>query len=830
MATPQTGSRWRASANMAVMLAILGTAASSGALLETPAGQIKAGKEKAPPRFDAAGDRLPEGALFRLGTDRLRHGGNVTSLAYSPDSKIVASGGMDWRLRLWHVDSGKPVFNAFLTNWVTAVAFAPHGNLVAAGTRDGEIQIWTVPGGKQQLKFKGHQESISQLIFSRQGDLLVSAGRDGKVCIWDAETGANLVKAAPGAITAMALSPDNKHLAIGDPAGKMHFLELATGKKVRQLEASRNPVSALGFSPDNKVLASAGDDGVVQFWDVEASREIAKTALAGAPVTSLAFVADGKHVVSGDVGGRLKLLEVTTGKEVRRLGEHVGSIRAVAVSPDGRVLASGGADNCVRLMDLAKGQELFADGGHQGQVTGLAMAPGGSILISAGADATVRFWDLGIHKEVRRMKTADPLLCVACSPKGDLVAAGGVEKLIRLWNAATGEELKPLTGPENGTKCVAFSPDGQMLASVGEDQTVRLWSLQSRKTLSSMTRPNNSSTLCLAFSPDGKLLASSGTQDTMILLYETESGREIGRLPASVGATMLAFSLNGRELISASLNCTIQFWEVASGKLRHQLGPFNNSKIGFTALAVAPDRRRLAVFPSDRKFQVFDLMTAAPVGKLTGHSGWVRGLAFSPDGKRLYSASEDTTILAWDFADHIPPVLTQAMELEKGDLELLWAKLVDENAAAAYQAMGTLVKSPSQVIVMMKSRLQPTVEAKDVEHIVQLVKDLDNDKFAVREKAYKALQGLSFEAEPALRKAMDAKLSLESVLRVKRILEKLGALTPDRLRILRALEVLEYIGTAEAREVVEALSRGTPGAWMTREATASLERWQQAAR
>jgi len=793
-----------------------------------PAGQAAKGQGGG---FDLFGDALPKGVLFRLGTSRLRHGGPVLAVRFSPGDKFIASAGYEWRFRLWEPDSAKEVFEGSLKTWTTALAFSPRGAFVATGTRDGDIDVWSVPDGRKKLNYAVPKQEVIQLAFAEQSNVLISVTREGTVSWRDLAKEKSVAEWRLGAAMIRAVfSPDMKTLAVADTNLAIHLLEPKTGKNLVTLDGRVQFISDLAFSPDASILASC-ENGVIRFWDTVNGQELGKTQTSGELFYSVAFSADGKQVFAGNLKGQLKVFDVASGKETEQLAQYFGAILSVAISHDGKRLLASGQDNTVHLWDLARGLEMHTDKGHEGTVVAMTMTGNAKMLVSAGKDSTVRFWDLATHTPIRRVKTAGQVYCVASSPKGDLVAAGAAEEMIHVWNVANGEEVKALAGPKSGTKGLAFSPDNKLLACVG-DQELRLWDMAAGQLLRNVRRPNvakgQSLTLCLTFSPDGKVLAVAGSSDQTVSLYDIAQDRETARLPTGRGVSRLAFSSTGRMLVTAGVDSVVQIWEVASGKLRYATGSLNQLKTAFTAVAITPDDRRIVIVPPSRQFRVFDTMTAAEIGKFSGHKGMVHDLAFSPDGKRLYSGGEDTTIWVWDFAGQAMKEPKGAAKLSNADLALVWGQLAKVDAAEAYLAMGALSRSPNEAVQLIKAQLQPTPGLD--KQIATWIKELDSTEFPVREKASSALQAAAHEAESALLKVLEINPSLETSLRVKKILEKLQPLSPDELRKLRALEILEYLGSAEARQVVESLNRSATESWLTRQANLSLMRWTRASR
>jgi WD domain, G-beta repeat len=159
----------------------------------------------------------------------------------------------------------------------------------------------------------------------------------------------------------------------------------------------------------------------------------------------------------------------------------------------------------------------------------------------------------------------------------------------------------------------------------------------------------------------------------------------------------------------------------------------------------------------------------------------------------------------------------------RDSLDELWNQLVSADAAEAYRALWALVRAPEQTAAFLRRQVQPA-SAPDIRAVPRLITDLDNDRFAVRQRAQQTLAQLGEAAEPELREALRRKPSPEKRARLLALLDWRTGQTPERVRQLRAVEVLEYVGTPAAEQALADLARGAPTARLTREAKASLAR------
>jgi len=290
----------------------------------------------------------------------------VYSVAFSPDGRLIASGGDDKTVLVQEVATGAPVREFTVDakfHEVWAVAFSPDGNLIAGGDNDGKVWLWEMTTWRER-HFARHISWVTDVAFSPDGRLLASVGRDGT----------------------------------------MSLLDVATGEEVRKFEPLHGSMLGVAFSPDGKLLATAGYDLRVRLWEVSTGSEVQvlwghiltkysriRKAGTGLGVSDVAFSPDGKLLASAGSDAVVCLWEVSTGEGVHRLVGHTDEVEAVAFSPDGKLLASGARDKMVRLWEVSTGSPVRALKGHTSWVRDVAFSPDG-MLASCGNDNTVRFW------------------------------------------------------------------------------------------------------------------------------------------------------------------------------------------------------------------------------------------------------------------------------------------------------------------------------------------------------------------------------------------------------------------------------------------------------
>jgi hypothetical protein len=289
----------------------------------------------------------------------------------------------------------------------------------------------------------------------------------------------------------------------------------------------------------------------------------------------------------------------------------------------------------------------------------------------------------------------------------------------------------------------------------------------------------------------------------------------------STGVTGAAFSPDGNFLALGSGNVVV-LWDLARGR---EVRRFDFSHRPANVFAFSPDGKILAAGTWDGAVGLWEVATGNELAQGSGHRGSVTALAFSPDGKTLVSAGTETTVLFWDVSRLLAEGRRRPPPLSAEKLEALWKGLADADSMRADQAIWALVAAPKQAVPFLRARLR-AVPAVDEWRIARLIKDLDSESFEERRQATEELEKLGDLAESALEKVLAGQVALEVRQRAEMLLEKLekSVSSLEQLRQTRALEMLEHIGTAEARKVLEQLATGAPEARQTRDAQAALER------
>lgn len=388
------------------MIPVLRLLLSTGVLAFLFAGAVGT----APPE-GGSGLSSPKGDVLPIKPRVLKvHDRIVAALAFSPDSKTLATTGIDGKVCLWQVATG-----ARLLSWPAheggayAVAFTPDGQLLATGGADHLIRLWDPKTGNEVRSFKGHQGPVSALAISPDGSILASGSYDKTIRLWDfpSEKELQRLQGPEGPVTALSFSPDGKTLVSGGTTAKdFHF-----GPKV----------------------VNQGYADAIRLWDAGSGKLIRAFPGQGSAVQ---FAAGGRYVAGGGhfpdtkiVDGFLRLngirqfclLDAVTGKSLQT-GPFRGE--AVAFSSTGRLLATG------------YGSSLHIRGGIIG--------PDGEN--ARRSDYTLTLWEAASGQEVLRLQD-DTAQRISISPDDKVLATGYGNGTVRLWDISLPSLAKQVEGP-----------------------------------------------------------------------------------------------------------------------------------------------------------------------------------------------------------------------------------------------------------------------------------------------------------------------------------------------------------------------------------------------
>lgn len=602
---------------------------------------------------DRHGDPLPQAALARLGTTRFRLGNGLYGMALAPNGKTAVSvGGNNWT-QFWDVSTGKETRRI---EWKQGgggriVAYSPDNRWVATVQDHGMLHLWESSSGKHLAELALKMDSAISLGFSPDSTILAAGGSSNKYGPTE-ETWSDSV---------IGLWRWN--------GTKVQPMWEAKPDHEAPMKGPRSQgIKSLAFSPDGLHLATGGlNNAFIRIWNVVGGKEVRQIKASGTQVEALSFASQGPVLASGSDDGVVAFWDPETGTKLRET-KLPGEVRALAFSPDtklGEILATGGGpeygwnkgqknEPFVILLNPSDGKEIRRLENIREGVASLGISKDGQVL-TAGLGGVIRVWEPTTGKELGIIAGHQHFISeVDISEDGKLAVTAGGDGPIILWDLTTGEEKLRLRGHEAEARAVAFIPGGRFLASAGTDQKVRIWDRTTGRQLQEFEGSPKGTTYSVAVSSDGKMLASGDYWDGAIRIWDLANGKLIHQVKVGDqlgdGVLHLAFSPTGKVLAVAEtvfnamkgqigqgldvMEARIQFWDVGSGdKLRE----FPAHRYCVNSLTFSPDGRVLAsTGSSDKNIRLWDAENGKKLLEIPCDSG-----------NGVVKLSHDGRILAW---------------------------------------------------------------------------------------------------------------------------------------------------------------------------------------
>jgi RNA polymerase sigma factor (sigma-70 family) len=840
-------------------------------------------------RRDRDGQPLPDGVIARLGTLTLR--GCAGPIQYTPDGQffVCAVGSSRSQVGFFEPATGRRIFE--LDGGGSPMPshrfqFSPDGKRMASAVPGSSHNpVWDMVNRKKLFKFEASEAGFSadgsRLIavsFYGQGHCRVLDGASGKL-LEEHALGANKgdkiasidwAEVLPGGtaivfhetrtrqfvvfdvtknartgtfpsdrgLASPSVSPDGRTLAIPN-VQNVRLVELSTGKEIGHWKQGSG--SRVVFSGDGKRLAWTGmdEDGSLYPWVAEAAG--ASPRRLGSPTNDFAppcFTPDGNALVVLHDGGVPEWRDFVTGKELRPRDAHNGRVWEVRPLPDGKHLISRDHNRLlVWNQPAAKLVRRYPDDLPEGETHLYSVSQTGHVLTAHANTGILRLRELISGRELLKLHGGHGSYVggfsnVAISHDGKAAALVSSDYQIRVYDLITGK-VRRVFDPQAPVVHLDLSHDGRYLQWKGQTRVggknvdgpfvIDTFTGQEQVGAKQFTKSHNERWSSYSNDETRKQLTELNLVDSKGKRIDSQWPRSVFDVISSPDSRYIAVHYSGEPPGSKGVPDRLGIWDVETHK------PLDHLKLEPGTLRFSPDSRLVLTTTLEGVIDIWEIATGQKRLSLKGHlPGQISTLAFLPGRRTLASGSADTQVLLWDLTGCTPDGVWRAFKHSPEKLRELWSALAAPDAAVAHRAIWELAADPAGAVPFLAQHLRPDAAA-DARRMAQMIANLDSEAFATRSRAIGELAKLGEADLPALRVALQKATSLEQKRRLQSLVDDLTRpdLASERLRAARAVEVLDYIATPAARAVLENVASGLATARLTRDAQATLRRWQQ---